>query len=342
MELIKFTLTDREKELLKDALVQVQYDSNGHCQYINQLRVIAMQTLPVRILSFLVKQKASLCPAPYFVIDNLPTDDEIISVPLESQLEEDLHNFKSGTVSENLLIAISSIIGEPYSISFEGNQIVNNLIPSKFAKKDFTGIGSEVELDFHIENAALKYLSTSNYSPQGLMLTGVNNDPDGPGTLVANGRAALNLLDEATRSILEEKRFILKVPYRWREALGGRSETEKVSIIKENCDFPDLAVAFYGDIIVPCDEIAKHALSLFYKKVKEVSIRLEIKPGTLVYVDNRFGLHSRESFAPSFDKEGRAKRWIQRTFIAPTLWGHRNLTRNKHRVFTPTIKKASA
>jgi len=335
MKLKKFKLTEREKEKLKTELDRVKYDPNGHCQYINDLRMIGMQYLPLRILSFLVKQKASLCPEPYFTIENLPIDDEVISVPLGCEAEEERHNFKSGNISENLLIAISSIIGEPYSISFEGNQIVNNLIPSIAAKDDFTGLGSEVELDFHIENAALKYLSTSNYSPQGLLLTGVNSDPDGPGTLVANGKAALDLLDADSRRILSEKRFILKVPYRWREALNGLAETEKVSVIIEDGEYPDLAVAFYSDIITPCDEYAKLALEKFHKKVKEISIRLEINPGTLVYVDNRFGLHSRESFTPHFDNKGRAKRWIQRTFITPSLWNHRNLARSKHRVFNP-------
>lgn len=38
---------------------------------------------------------------------------------------------------------------------------------------------------------------------------------------------------------------------------------------------------------------------------------------------------------PSFDLQGRAKRWVQRVFIAPSLWTHRKLARSKHRVFQP-------
>jgi alpha-ketoglutarate-dependent taurine dioxygenase len=66
-----------------------------------------------------------------------------------------------------------------------------------------------------------------------------------------------------------------------------------------------------------------------------VSVRLEIAPGTLVYIDNRITLHSREAFSASFDAAGRAKRWVQRVFIAPSLWTHRKLVRSKHRVFQP-------
>jgi hypothetical protein len=45
-------------------------------------------------------------------------------------------------------MAFASLIGEPYSILFEGGDIVNNLIPTKRAKREYTGLGSEVELDF--------------------------------------------------------------------------------------------------------------------------------------------------------------------------------------------------
>ncbi|WP_273788078.1 MULTISPECIES: hypothetical protein [Bartonella] len=62
----------------------------------------------------------------------------------------------------------SLLIGEPYLIKFEGKHIVNNLVPLEDNKKDYTGLRSAVELDFHIENAALKFIRGLNLSPKGI------------------------------------------------------------------------------------------------------------------------------------------------------------------------------
>ncbi len=41
--------------------------------------------------------------------------------------------------------------------------------PLEDNKKDYTGLGSEVELDFHRENTALKFITGLNLSPKGIL-----------------------------------------------------------------------------------------------------------------------------------------------------------------------------
>jgi L-asparagine oxygenase len=332
------TLTDTEKIALQQEIERLNYDPAGGCDYISELRFIAMRTLPRRVLDTLAKQKTSLSPKPYFVIDNLPVDNWINKIPHPMKYSE---GAKSGSVSENLLIAISSIVGEPYSISFEGGELVNNLIPTQNNKSDFTGVGSEVELDFHIENAALKCLEYYNFSPMGLLLTGVSLDVSGPLTRISDSREALKLLSNDQINLLRSPLYKIKVPYRWRHTMAGQSETGLVPVIREGKSFPDIAVAFYSDMVVGVTSAASLALKAFHTAVRAVSIAYVVKPGSLIYIDNRFALHSRDQFKPIFNSQGISSRWIQRVFVAANLWQHRDHIRIRNRVFNPINKEVS-
>ncbi|WP_244426384.1 hypothetical protein [Bartonella florencae] len=112
-----------------------------------------------------MKQKRSITPRAYLIFENLPIDRQINTSPNPYNLDA---SCKSGYISENLIMMFSLLIGESYSIKFEGEH--NNLVPLKDNKKDYTGLGSEVELDFHIENAALKFITGLNLSPKGILL----------------------------------------------------------------------------------------------------------------------------------------------------------------------------
>jgi len=327
------TLTDTEKYALFSELARVQYDPNGSCEYISEVRFIAMRTLPRRVLKVLNCQKSSLRPHPYIIINNLPVDKNISYVPHPMKYDA---LAKSGSVSENVAVAIAALIGEPYSIEFEGGEIVNNLIPTTAGRLEFTGLGSEVELDFHIENAALKSYADKNYSPLGLLLAGVNYDPDGPLTRVADARLALSLLSFKQKEILSQNLFKIKVPYRWRVALGNKkSETKPMPLIKINGEYPDVAVAFYPDMVNCLTTEARSAFEAFHHAVKISAQAFAIKPGSLIYIDNRIALHARDKFNPTFNGGGISSRWVQRVFVAPNLWNYRSLEQVKNRVFKP-------
>ena len=109
---------------------------------------------------------------------NLPVDENIPMPPTEHNNYSRID--KKSYISENILVLISLIYGEPYSMYHEGKGLVNNLIPSKNRKNDFTGLGSSVELGFHIENSALRYLKEGNCSPKALLLGGVRQQRPPP------------------------------------------------------------------------------------------------------------------------------------------------------------------
>ncbi|WP_375667889.1 MULTISPECIES: hypothetical protein [unclassified Bartonella] len=111
-----------------------------------------------------MNKKGSITPRPYLIFKNLPVDRQINTSSNPYNLDA---SCKSGYISENLIMMFSVVIGEPYSIKFEGEHIVNNLLPLEDNKKDYTELGSEVELDFHTENAALKFITGLNLSLKG-------------------------------------------------------------------------------------------------------------------------------------------------------------------------------
>jgi hypothetical protein len=331
----EITLNESESEQIRSAFENHKYDSYGGAEYISRIRTAAYQAFPARIIDLLEAQKSSSDPAPFIIFNNIPIDKEIHGSPNFAQTGRDL---KSGVLSENVLCAIGSVLGEPYSIHFEGRELVNNLTPQKETKRDYTGLGSEVELDFHIENAALNYMSEDDCSPMALLLLGIRHDKQGPKTYVADSRAALKLLSPEDIEVLYEKNFIIRLPYRWRGAFKNSNEnTGLCPMLSGPLSLPRVSTVFYPDMVLPVNPKAKSAFDNLYHAIKSVSIGIDITPGKLVFVDNRFALHSREKFLPQYDDNGMPYRWLQRLFITKNLWGFRGFKKIGDRVFDPSL-----
>lgn len=157
---------------------------------------------------------------------------------------------------------------------------------------------------------------------------------------MADSRKALKLLDSEDIETLCDKNYIIRLPYRWRGAFaGGRENTELSPVISGSLDLPRLTVAFYPDMVLPVNDRAKKAFNRLYQALKSISIGIDITPGKLVYIDNRFALHAREKFSPTYDQNERPYRWVQRLFITSTLWNFRafSCTHAGGRVFNPCL-----
>lgn len=331
--LIEITLTNSESTQLRSAYKDCEYDALGNTEYISGIRATAYRVFPNRILRMLEEQKSSSNPASAIIFSNIPIDEEIYGSPNFSQTGK---NFKSGTLSENVLCAIGAIVGEPYSVHFEGNELVNNLTPQHETKTDYTGLGSGVELDFHIENAALNYLTEDDCSPMSLLLLGIRYDETGPKTRIADAREALNLLSDSDIDALYENNFIIRLPYRWRSAFeNNRENTELCSMLSGPLHLPRVSTVFYPDMVLPVNSKSKKAFMNLHDAIKRISIEINITPGKLVLIDNRFTLHSRDKFSAKYDGNGMPYRWIQRLFITKNLWAFRGFQKIGERVFNP-------
>lgn len=333
--LIKIKLNQTEKDNLINKLGSIEYDAMGNNHYIQTLRRTMYQSLSTEVIDLFNTQRCaqSLCSG--IIIDDLPIDPEITGSPDFNQTGK---QFKSGVLSENIITGLASLVGEPYSIYFEGKELVNNLTPQATTKYDYTGLGSEVELDFHIENAALQYIGEDDYSPMGIFFMGIRIDEhvEPPKTFIADARKALKLISQSDIEILYGNNFYLNLPHRWRETFHhSKVHTDACPVIRGSLSLPRISVAFYKDMVLPIGEAPKRALDNLYQAINAVTESIMITPGKLVYVDNRFTLHSRSKFTPTYDKNGHPYRWLHRVFVAANLWPYRDFQSIGDRVFLP-------
>lgn len=325
----KIYLTEAEGESIFQALSNVTYNKNGNPEYIHTLRKIAYKNFPERVLDqFNLLANKEI---PYILIENL-------KIPKPTRIPFQNENTKDDFISENTIIAFSSLLGEPYSIYAEGKEIVNNLIPYKETKNDYTGLGSEVELDFHIENSALNFLhQCENLSPNFLSLLGIAANINNPvRTLFSDARTALLELSLEEIKILRSPSFKIKVPYRWRQFLPPeKSETDAVPMLIGSLTSPKIFSAFYGDMITPITQEAKEVFLKFHHKIKQVSTGVVVKNGDLFCINNKYLLHARESFTAKYDAEERPDRWLQRVFVSKEISSFERIKKIEGRIYEP-------
>ncbi|HCJ7369175.1 TPA: TauD/TfdA family dioxygenase [Enterobacter hormaechei subsp. xiangfangensis] len=325
-------LSKEESLAISKSLSDVKYCPEGSFKYIKSVRKIMWGVLPDDITSALEDLKK---PFPEFagvVIKNLPVDADVKGSPKTGETGA---SFKNGCMTENVISGMGAVLGEPYSIAHEGSELVNNLTPHKEKSTDFTGLGSSVELDFHIENAAQVYQEEGDTSPFALMLMGVREDSvSKPKTRISDARVALKMLSEDDIDVLRQALYVIKVPHRWRTATATpRDNTGLVPVLSGPINAPRITVAFYPDMVVPVTTRAQEALANLHKAIRDVSVGIHIDPGTMVIINNNFMLHSRDKFIANYDADGNAYRWVQRVFVTKNLWPFRNFSRISERVY---------
>lgn len=333
--MLTIRLGNHERERLSELLREIDYCPAGGEAYIAALRKVAYTALPDRLLLLLERQRRGVGLEPFFTVENVPVDHDVTGSPAADESGRD---HKSGCISENALLCLTAVIGEPYSIWFEGAELVNNLVPHEDTKRDYTGNGSEVELDFHIENAALRHLGEGHGSPCGVTFMGVRQ-PHGqhlPVTRFADARRALAMLGTTDRAVLATRSFRLKIPYRWRRFVSDEQlYTQPISIVAGPWEHPEVSLALYEGMTEALTPEAERSLVRLAAAIKQVSEATVVRPGMFCYVDNRFALHSRDAFEATYDEHGRPHRWLQRVFVASTLWDYRGYSRSMERVFRP-------
>lgn len=334
-----YVLSSDEKNRLKNTLINIPYPDKNYEHYIESISLTIKHLKDILFNIFEFHEKS-----PFFKennkiirIKNLPQDN-INKPPKDGGSLKKIH--KPTYLSENLLSLFGCYLGNPYSVYCEGKGLINNLLPSSENKNNLTGLGSASELDFHIENAAIKFLSKKNCSPDILMFLGLSADiKASPYTKFSDASLALKLLTDEEVHILQQPFFKIKLPYRWRDIKEKYHNltTHYIPLISFN---PDLEVnaAFYGDMLAECKtEKALRAAQSFREALIEVERCITINPGELICFENKTILHSRTPFEATFDKDGNPYRWLQRIFIHKNLNHFNDWKQEDERVFTPTF-----
>jgi L-asparagine oxygenase len=271
-------------------------------------------------------------------IMNLPVSESVPMPPADGGSLKRIK--KNDYISENLLMLIASFFGSPYSMYCEGKGLINNLIPSRRAANELTGLGATSDLRFHIENAALRFMTGCECAPKALFLIGVKQDVAPPYTRLSDARLALDLVTAEDRRILCSPAFKIKLPYRWRKYRPQYETlaTDFVPLVQYRPTGIIVNAAFYGDMVIEVASArAREAAANFENALEQVGIDEVVEPGQMLGIDNRRTLHARTPFNATFDGFGRAHRWAQRVFVTDSLANFEDWQETDFAVFAPNF-----
>ncbi len=230
-------------------------------------------------------------------ITNLPIDADLL--PPTPNLPDSVE--RAATVPATTAMLLGQQLGEVIAYRDEKHgALVQNVVPVPSLATSQSNGGS-VPLEFHTENAF------HPHRPDYVGLLCLRSaHQDQVGTQVAAVRRALPLLDEADRAILREPRFVTAAPPSFRSVDRSRPRPVLTGSLVD----PDVCVDFHATSAL--DDRAGRALAQLREGLTRVRVDLVLRPGDMVFLDNRLVVHGRVAFMPRYDG---TDRWLHRVFV---------------------------
>jgi L-asparagine oxygenase len=208
---------------------------------------------------------------------------------------------RAATAPATIAMLLGLQLGEVIAYRDEKHgAMVQNVVPVPSLAASQSNGGS-VELEFHTENAF--HPDRPHYV--GLLCLRPAHG-DRVGTQVASVRRASPLLDEGSRTVLREPRFVTAAPPSFRSPGGSAPHP----VLLGGDDDPDLCVDFHATTAL--DDKADRALAALREALHEVRSDLVLRSGDMVFLDNRLVVHGRVAFRPRYDG---TDRWLHRVFV---------------------------
>jgi len=256
------------------------------------------------------------------VISGLPVDVFLGRTPEFGEPSRE----KATHVTEAVHLGFMTFFGRIYAFDREkGGRPVHEIVPQRLKQDSYSNAGSKRKLGIHTEAAAL-----GDASPEFLSLYGLRQDHEKQAyTYTADIRDALLYLDSTTIESLRGANFDLEVPESFAE--NGVDMTIRTAVVSGPEATPQLVVnmdRMKG--ITPKAIEALEALKAAFER-EEVLRQTKIRAGDLVIIANRRAGHGRSTFTPRFDGYDR---WLQRTYVTPTLWPLRSRADRSYRVLS--------
>ncbi|MGX7824500.1 TauD/TfdA family dioxygenase [Actinokineospora sp. 24-640] len=292
-------LTDEERAELEilaahAACLPGRIDDRSWVAAVRELSAL----LPVRLRQTLRRFTWDPGSDAAMVLRNLPVSPE--TMPATPSARGSVQRVPAVPSAVAALIALH--LGELVAFREEkSGALVQDVVPVP-GMESFQGNAGSTTLSMHVENAF--HANRPDYV--GLLC--LRNDHDNiAGLQTACVRNALALVDESTREILHQPRFVTEAP----GSFGGNAAPPApAGILRGHPDDPDIVVDF--ESTRPLDDDAARAMRALGIALSEVRQTHILEPGDFAFVDNRLTLHGRTSFRPRYD--GR-DRWLHRVFV---------------------------
>lgn len=253
-------------------------------------------SLPARLLTAIRQYRHDSGVDGTLSVANLPVAEG--ALPPTPDVQDSVERAATVPAATAMLLALQ--LGEVIAYRDEKHgALVQNVVPIRSLERSQSNGGS-VPLEFHTENAF--HPNRPDYIGL-LCLRGAREEV---GTLVSAVRRALPLIDESDLAKLRTPHFITSPPPSFHA--GGR--TIPHPIIEGSETDPNLRVDF--NATAPVDDEAAGALDRLRDAMMDVRATLILRPGQMVFIDNRVNVHGRGPFTPRYDG---TDRWLHRVFV---------------------------
>jgi Fe(II)/alpha-ketoglutarate-dependent arginine beta-hydroxylase len=262
-----------------------------------------------------------------FLLSGLPVDDaEIGPTPAHWANKPE----PSPSLRQDIAFyLLASLLGEPIAwATQQDGYVMHDILPIKGHEKEQIGSGSEELLTWHTEDAY--HPLRTDYL--GLMCL---RNPDGAETTMAD--VADVRLDDVTRKVLSEQRFVIMPDHSHRAANRGSEaydDPKVAELIARSHDMveqallsPEPVAVLFGSPDDPYlrldphfmgehDAVEREALETIGAKLDDALIGVVLQPGDVCFIDNYRMVHGRKPFRARFDG---TDRWLRRLNVARDL-----------------------
>jgi L-asparagine oxygenase len=213
-----------------------------------------------------------------------------------------------------IMSVLAATLGEQYGFKPDRDgQIVQDVVPVLGEERIQSSISSDVRLKDHVE------MAFSEFRPDFVMLACLRPDHDRiAGTTLASGRRTLALLDASTAEVLRQQRFKTAVDESFLRSSGYSEQIwiGPIAVLEGGERRPSLRADFAETCGLDGDEAAAKALLALRESAVSVAVKVQLKAGDVLVVDNHHAFHGRTPFQARGDG---LDRWLLRTYLTRDL-----------------------
>lgn len=264
--------------------------------WLDQVRLLSCR-LPVRLQAAIRRFRHDPGVDGTLRVGGLPLPAILPDTPAEY---ESVERVPSPAAAVQVMLGLQ--LGEVVAYRDENSgALVQNVVPVPGYEYGQCSAGSAAMLELHTENAF------HPFRPDVIGLLCLREDHERrAGTMFASTRNALPRLDLLDRRVLHEARFVSTPTTSFTAGATARAH----AVLGGSVDDPDLCVDFA--VTTGVDIEARQVLGRLRRALLEVSEAIVLRPGELVFADNRVTVHGRTRFRPRYD--GR-DRWLHRVQV---------------------------
>lgn len=284
-------------ELAKHISVCPSKDPDEFCKQAKELSCMIPERIKAVLKEFVIRGS----PTGFLLFGGiLENDDFIVMTP-----PDNTRKIGETTTLAKIQAILISFMGEMIAYEAEGyGELFQDVVPVESMAKNQTSVGSNTELEIHTEQAF------SKLRPDFLSLACLRGDPNAFTYILPVGTILDNLsIDEI--ELLNKPHWYTGVDLSFKlnghEFIEGdiRGPMSILGIDKSDIENPAFSLRFDQDLMYGTNDESQQMI----KKVVDIYYRCRIshnlKPGEIIFLDNRFAVHGRSPFFPKYDGNDR-------------------------------------